>query len=231
MKNFILLLLFTFILPIHAQLSDFEKLNFDKAEYIANKYKGENLYNLPKLTYNLTSSLNTEVERFRAIYYWVCNNISGEYNLINKNERAIKKFKNNPKALGLWNNKFKKELFTILLKKKETICIGYAYLIKELSNLAGLECEIIYGYDQLNSIKNKNIDAPNHSWNAIKLNGKWYLCDATWSSGFLDLSTFLFEFEFDNSYFLMDPLEFIKSHKPVNEQWTLLVQNYESKSN
>lgn len=225
MRNFIFLLLFAFILPLHAQQSDFDKINFWRADYVANQHKGEELNNLPMLAYGLTSPFNTEVERFRAIYYWVCHNISGEYNLMNENNKKQKKLKNNPEALSLWNNQFKKEVFTRLQQEKETLCIGYAYLIKELSNLAGLECEIIYGYAQSNITKLKNIDAPNHSWNAVKLNGKWYLCDATWSSGFIDLSTFLFEFNFENTYFLMEPTEFIKSHKPVEEEWTLLIQN------
>ncbi len=224
MRNFILLQLFIFILPLNAQQSDFDGINFFRADYIANQLKGEELYNLPILAHNLTSPLKTEVERFRAIYYWVCHNIRGEYNLTHKNDRKLKKFKNDSEALRLWNNQFKKEVFTRLLLKKETLCTGYAYLIKELSNLAGLECEIIYGYSQENNVKIENLNSPNHSWNAIKLNGKWYLCDATWSSGFQDMSTSMFEFEFADSYFLMEPSEFAKSHRPMNEEWRLLIQ-------
>ena len=209
---------------MYAQKSDFDKINFWKADYIANQHKGKDLYNLPLLTYGLTSSLNTEVERFRAIYLWVCHNIKGEYNLMNMNEHKRNKFKNNPKALQDWNNQIKKEVFKRLLEKKETLCTGYAYLIKELSNLAGLECEIIYGYGLANNVKFDNIDSPNHSWNAVKLDGKWYLCDATWSSGFIDMSDYLFEYEYEDAYFLMEPSEFSKSHRPMNEEWTLLGQ-------
>lgn len=215
------------MLPSYAQRSDFEKINFWRAENIANQHKGEDLYNLYGLTHGLTSPLNTEVERFRAIYYWVCHNIRGEYKLMRKNDRTREKLKNDSEALRLWNNQFKKEIFTRLLQEKETLCTGYAYLIKELSNLAGLDCEIIYGYGQLNNVKFENLDAPNHTWNAVKLNGKWYLCDATWSSGFTDLSTLRFEFKYDDTYFLMEPSEFAKSHRPIDEEWTLLVQKSE----
>lgn len=227
MKKIILLLLFTFMLPLHAQRTDFNKINFLKADEIADQHKDEELNNLPLLAYNLTSSLSTDVERFRAIYYWVCHNISCEYDLMNTNKRMPKKLKNDPDALLLWKNQFKKEVFTKLLKEKKTLCIGYAYLIKELSNLAGLECEIIYGFGTENNVKSKNIKKPNHSWNAIKLNGKWYLCDATWSSGFIDMSTYFFEFNYEDAYFLMEPDTFLKSHKPIDEKWTLLVQNPE----
>jgi transglutaminase/protease-like cytokinesis protein 3 len=221
------LLLFAFTLSLHAQQSDFDGINFWKSEHIAKQYKGAELYNLPKLAYDLTSKLNTEGERFRAIYYWVCHNIRSEFNLMYKNERTRNKLKNDPEALHLWNNQFKKEVFTRLLQKKETLCTGYAYLIKELSELAGLECKIIYGYGEENKAKFENIDAPNHSWNVVKLNGKWYLCDATWSTGFIDMSTFLFEFNYDDTYFLMEPSEFVKSHRPIDEKWKLVIHNSE----
>ena len=225
MKKFILLLLFLFILPLSAQQSDFNRIDFWKADYIANQYQGEELYNLPGLAFGLTSQLTTEAEQFRAIYLWVCYNISGEYNLMNKNEHKRKNLKKNkPEALQDWNHQFKKIVFKRLLHKKETLCTGYAYLIKELSNLAGLECEIIYGYGLANSTKTDNIDSPNHSWNAVKLDGKWYLCDATWSSGFIDMSDYLFQFKYDDSYFLMDPIEFVKDHRPMDEKWYLIVQ-------
>ncbi len=225
MRSLIFLLFFTVMLPLHAQRSDFDKVAFWRAEYIARWHNGEELYNLPRLAYGLTSQLNTEVERFRAIYYWVCHNISGQYNLMEENKRKRKKLKYRSEALNLWNEDFKKEVFTKLLHDKETLCTGYAYLIKELCNLAGLECEIVQGYGRANNIKIDGLKGPNHSWNAVKLNGKWYLSDATWSSGLIDMSTYLFEFKFDDTFFLMEPSEFIKSHRPMDEKWTLLIEN------
>lgn len=230
MNRFILLVCFTFILPLHAQRSDFKEIDFTKAEHVANRYKGEDLTNLPLLVHNLTSQLDTDVERFRAIYYWVSHNISGNYDLMSTNERTRKKLRNDPEKLHQWNNQFKKRVFTKLLYDKETLCTGYAYLIKVLSNLAGLECKIIHGYNLNNSSKSNKRNGPNHSWNTVKLNGKWYLCDATWSSGYTDMSNFLFEFEYDNSYFLMKPSEFVKTHEPLDETWTLLIQDSETHS-
>ena len=222
MRTFILLLVFIFILPLNAQRSDFKEIDFWRADYIAEQYEGEDLYNLPLLVHGLTSQLKTEVEQFRAIYYWVCYNIRGDYYLMSQNDRFYSKFKNDPESLQQWNRKFKKEVFSKLLKDQETLCTGYAYLIKELANLAGLDCEIIYGYGPLNKMKISKGLAPNHSWNAVKLDGRWYLCDATWSSGFIDMATFMFEFKYEDSYFLMEPEVFLKSHEPVEEKWRLL---------
>lgn len=225
MRSFLLIICFTFVLPLHAQRSDFDDIDFWRAEYIANEHKGEDLYNLPGLVHGLTSQLKTDAERFRAIYYWVCHNIKGEYNLMNDNNRNHKKLQDDPKALDRWNRAFKKEVFAKLLKDKETLCTGYAYLIKEMANLAGLECEIVYGFDLTQRLKVNDQDTPDHTWNAIKLDGKWYLCDATWSSGLIDMSTLLFEFNYDNKFFLMEPSEFAKTHKPVDSRWLLLSQD------
>ena len=72
------------------------------------------------------------------------------------------------------------------------MCTGYAYLIKELCFLANIESEIIDGYARTVRSNIDALDMANHSWNAVKLNNKWYLCDATWSSGYtLNKSIFI----------------------------------------
>ena len=222
MRKIFLLLFFTFTLVSYAQQSDFNEINFQKADNIADRYKGEELYNLPVLALRLTAQLHTEAERFRAIYYWVTQNISGDYTLMTTNEQTRRKLQNNPSALHQWNRNHSKEIFARLRHKKKTLCTGYAYLVKELANLAGLECELIHGYGLLSTKQIDTMDIPNHSWNAIKLDGTWYLCDATWSSGIINMDTYEFEFNYNDSFFLMDPLQFAKTHKPLEEKWTLL---------
>ena len=227
MKTFILVLLFIFNLPLQAQRSDFNEINFTIAENKAKLQEGKELYNLPSLVYGLTFYLKTDVEKFRAIYFWVCHNIRGNYDLMRKSERAFYNFKDDPEALDLWNKEFQKEVFVKLRSKKETLCAGYAYLIKELSNLAGIECEMVYGFGELNKVKFNAMEIPNHSWNAVKLDGKWYLNDATWSAGFIDMSNLFFEYSYDDSYFLMEPSEFVITHRPLEKKWILISENSE----
>ena len=72
MKQKLLFLFFySFIFIGSAQKSDFKHINFNKADSIANLYKNEKLTNLPLLAYKLTYRLDTDVEKFRAIYIWV----------------------------------------------------------------------------------------------------------------------------------------------------------------
>jgi len=219
MKKLLIILLFTFVWQLHAQRSDFETISFKKADNIATLLKGKELNNLPLLANKLTSKLDTDAERFRAIYFWVCHNIKNDYDLMMINERKRRKYKNDTPQLNSWNKTFKKKVFSKLLKQKKTLCSGYSYLVKELATLAGLECEIVDGYGKV-SASFKSLRIPNHSWNAIKLNDKWYLCDATWSSGFID-ETYLFKYNYNDAYFLMEPEEFAKSHRPLDSEWLL----------
>ncbi|GAB5399278.1 MAG: hypothetical protein Aureis2KO_08630 [Aureisphaera sp.] len=225
MRTIIHIFIFTFIVPLHAQQSDFNEIDFWRADYIAKGHKGEELYDMQRLAHGFTTQLSTEVERFRVIYYWVCHNIAGDYYLTAENDAERLRLKDDPVALERWNHQFKKKAFTKLLMQKKTLCTGYAYLIKVLANLVGLECEIVYGYGQTIKAKFDKLVAPNHSWNAVKLDGKWYLCDATWSSGVIDMSTYSFEFKYDDSFFLMEPSEFAKSHQPIEEKWLLMEQD------
>ena len=222
MKSILLVLLFIVTSQSYAQKSDFAHINFKKADSIALGCKNEGLHNLPELSHKLTSQLTTDVERFRAIYIWVCNNIANDYSLYLKNKRKRERFKDDSIKFKTWNNNFRKKLFNRLLKDQRTICTGYAYLVRELSILANLDCEIVQGYGRVSTTDIENLDLPNHSWNAIKLNNKWYLCDPTWASGIPDPETNRFTFNYNDGFFLANPKLFAVNHFPEEAKWWLL---------
>ena len=205
---------------LFAQVTDFKTIDFTRANIIAEKYKGATLNNLPVLSYQLTNSLSTEVEKFRAIYIWVCQNIKGDHVLDKKVNFVIRKLKNDSIARKSWNDAYRKIAFKKLVKHKKTMCTGYAYLLKTLCDYAHIECAIINGYSRSVNANTKKLDVVNHSWNAVKINNKWYLCDATWASGYLDeYSTFVTEY--NDGYFLADPAIFNRNHLPIIEKWLL----------
>lgn len=207
---------------IEAQISDFENINFKNADKTAADYKGADLGNLSKLAYNLTNGLPTDVEKFRAIYIWVSTNVAADYHNFRKNYAKRKKFQNDSVKLHDWEKKFSKEIFRKLLKEKKTVCTGYAYLIKKLANSANINCEIINGYGRISNTAATALQFPNHSWNAVQLNNKWYLCDAAWSSGLFDWDSNTFKFNYNNGYFLTSPEWFALDHFPVQGSWFLL---------
>lgn len=225
MKYLILINIFIFTICSNAQSSDFKSIKFKTADSIAMFYKGEDLDNLPQLAYKLTANLTTDVERFRAIYMWVCTNISNDYKSFLKNKYNRIKYQNDSLKLHTWNINFSKTLFKTLQKRKRTICTGYAYLVRELASFADIDCKIVQGYSKTSATQIDKLTAPNHSWNAVKLNGKWYLCDPTWASGIVNLETNRFQFQYNDGYFLTTPALFALNHFPSDKSWLLTTAN------
>ncbi len=172
----------------------------------------------------LTASLPTNVEKFRAIYTWVCTNIENDYSSYLTTIKKRKKLAKDRDAFTQWNTKYTPKVFKNLLEHKKTACTGYAYILRELTQLAGIECNIVNGYGRTPTLRLYSDSTPNHSWNAVKLNNKWYLCDATWSAGEVKIEEGTPKFipEYFKDYFLANPSLFIKNHYPLDSKWTLL---------
>ncbi|WP_276372217.1 transglutaminase domain-containing protein [Chryseolinea sp. H1M3-3] len=216
---FLIIIAYSFTLS--AQVQDFSEADFSKADSIAALYPQHSLQDLPLLADKLTRTLPTEVEKFRSIYSWICTNIDNDYGLYVENKRVREKLKD-IKALDAWNRKFGKRVFHTLMTDRKTVCSGYAYLVKELALHAGLNCEVIDGYGRTAHANVRGQATANHTWNAIQLDGHWFLCDATWSSGSIDATLKRFIKKYDDSYFLADPSLFVRSHYPLDSSWLLL---------
>jgi hypothetical protein len=206
---------------LHAQLADFRHRNFHRADSIADVHFGAPVTDLAALSGNLTHSLLQEEEKFRAIYKWVCNNIEFDYEVFRINREKRDKF-DTPEALKVWNKKLTPVVFRHLVEEKKTVCTGYAWLVQQLAQHAGISCRIVDGYGRNATVNVRKGGKPNHSWNAVKLNNKWYLCDPTWASGAYDADREVFVKKYDDSYFLADPKVFVRNHYPLETQWTLL---------
>jgi hypothetical protein len=216
------LCLLLFLIPLWAYSQPIDRSEFPKADSIAEQYPRHPLNDLPGLSKKLAINLTTDEGKFRAIYKWVCLNIENDYNLAMANKR--KRAKLTGDKLVAWNASLIPLVHKTLIDDYSTVCTGYAWLIEQLSIHAGLECEIVHGYGRTTQANIGGKGVPNHSWNAIRLNNNWYLCDATWSSGALDLDTRSFVREFKEAYFLSDPAFFVRNHYPSESKWTLLDQ-------
>ena len=205
-----------------AQVSDFKVADFDRADSVARLYPNHTLKSLPDLAFKLTNPLFREEEKFRAIFTWVCLNISNNYELYSRNKKGRERC-NTQAELSAWYAHFGREMFLKLLNDHSTICTGYAYLVRELALAAGIECVIVDGYGRTPGTKLKK-GFPNHNWNAVKLNGKWYLCDATWASGKIASDTKQFIARYNDLFFLMNPKLFNKNHTPLESKWLLEYQ-------
>lgn len=216
------LITFFIIGNLQAQVSDFKEINFSRADSTAQAYAGEDLDLLPSLTYKLTAHLSRPVEKFRAIYTWICQNIENDYVIYAKNKKQRERYPYGSPELRTWNQSLQEQFFKKLKKNKKTICSGYAYLLKEMAYLADIKCEIIDGYGRDAKANIGGNGFVNHTWSAVELNGKWYLCDATWSSGYFLMPDRKYVFDYFDAYFLADPEIFARNHYPLDQKWLLL---------
>ncbi|MDX2301635.1 MAG: transglutaminase domain-containing protein [Microscillaceae bacterium] len=207
---------------VQAQITDFGKVDFHQADSIAALYKGEKLSNLPVLVYKLTASLSTKLEQFRAIYTWLSTNIDNDYDYYLKNKKKREQLQHDSLAFAQWNEDFQVQVFKKLLKEQKTVCTVYAYLLKELASFADIDCKIIDGYGRTIAANIGEPGIPNHSWNAVQLNNKWYLCDATWSSGGFNIQEKKFIRNYNDGYFLAKPELFVRNHYPLDTAWILM---------
>lgn len=119
-----------------------------------------------QLVKKLIQGKTGDQEKFDAIFSWVTTNISYDYNEFYLPTAPI------PGSIQR------------ILKTKRTICLGYSNLMDTLCMLAGITNVTVYGYakDELFDV-NDTIYIHNHAWSAVKLDGLWYVYDATWSKG------------------------------------------------
>lgn len=97
------------------------------------------------------------------------------------------------------------------------VCAGYATLLAALGEAAGIEIVVVVGDSRGDD---GLFDGRGHAWNAVNLDGSWYLIDATWNAGHVNGDTFTKKYGTD--YFLTPPEAFITSHLPDDANWQLL---------
>lgn len=161
------------------------------------KYKSvEELQNVLK---NLSekNNLNNEENKSFLAYCWITKNIN--YYIGSKPDNS---------PLGA-------------LQKRITQCSGYSRLFKELLKIFNIKSILVHGCGRTYSLNPKPKEE-NHEWNAIKINGEYYLCEVTWGSGKVEGGKFIKSY--NTFYFCTPPEQFIQTHLPSKdlEKWQLL---------
>ncbi|XP_078534843.1 kyphoscoliosis peptidase-like isoform X2 [Lissotriton helveticus] len=166
----------------------------------------QEMWTIQKLVCLITEDSQTDLEKVRAIWIWLCHNIrydvDGFFGLSEKIHEPLD-----------------------VLRSGRGVCAGYASLFKEMCSEIGMTCQEVSGYSRgagYRQGQNCQQQKSNHMWNAIKLEDDWYLLDACWGAGTVDLKNKLFIPRYDGFFFLTDPLEFIETHWPDDPEWQLL---------
>jgi len=104
-----------------------------------------------------------------------------------------------------------------VFQRRTAVCAGYAKLLEALGKAAGEDILYVVGDSRSQT---SDLNGQGHAWNAAKINGAWYLIDATWNSGYVDSSGFTKHYKTD--YLFPPPHVMVISHFPDDPSWQLL---------
>ncbi|MCX8058724.1 MAG: hypothetical protein N3A58_04870 [Spirochaetes bacterium] len=202
-KKFTLSLILIFFIFLFYSYQNFDPSNFSSIDNYARNVPSQYSSDIEILTKYLVATSKNDLEKARALWIWITDNISydvyGLYPGFVSNYDADSTFQN-----------------------RKGVCSGYASLFKKMCDIANIKCEIIKGFakDYKYDPSNTGIPKNNHVWNAININNKWYLIDATWGAGYTD--GFSFKKEYEEFYFCPDPDKLLYTHFPEDPFWQLV---------
>jgi len=148
----------------------------------------------------IDDNFKTDSEKIRAVFYWTVSNISYDV----------------PNMLAPNNLETKQEKIEKTLRTKKGVCIHYAEVFNDISNKIGIKCRVIDGYTKQNG-KVANVA---HAWCAAEIEGKWFVFDPTWGSGFVNNGKYFKKI--NDTYFKTEPYKIISSHMPFDYMWQFL---------
>jgi hypothetical protein len=153
---------------------------------------------LPDVVARLISGVNDQFQRAKVINDWICDNIAYDV------ETAF--FRTN-----------RRQDYISVLRIKKAVCAGYTNLFNQMCRLASIESIGISGYSKGFGYAGRIGSQPDHDWNAVKINNKWYLIDVTWNAGHVDQRTFIKNYSTD--YLFLESRAFLYSHLPVENRY------------
>ena len=173
------------------------------------------------LAQQLTLSCSTDLQKVRAIFYWITDNISYRTKPTRSRKKVLPDlFEETSDTAAL--KPLDERVAETVLENRLAVCDGYARLFKTLCSYSGVQAEVIHGYARTEASKKIQRFRPNHSWNAVLIDSVWQLLDVTWASGYITWHGGEFIRHLDEQYFLSTPEQFIREHYPDDLRWTLM---------
>lgn len=220
--KYLLGLQFLLVYSAYSQHYDFIDTDFSRIDSIAINYKVEGKLDPIKVSNDLTKGLVNDLDKYRVIFRWISENIEYDVKLYRMTISHDYDARLLPGKAKRWKKRFDKLYKRHTILNRMTICEGYAWILETMCREAGLSCVSVSGHVRTKDSKIGVRAKPNHAWNAIKIDNKWYLSDPTWASGWVNDILTRYVKDFDEVYFLASPDEFIANHFPTDTQWTLL---------
>lgn len=175
------------------------------------------------LTQYVTARCKTDDARVTSIFKWITSNIAYDCRDFNGLDSPYASLPKTPDTLrgDAYNRWYNRSVGSLVIKRRKGVCDGYARLFKAMCDDAHVESVCINGYARREEGIGESF-AENHTWNAVKLHGKWHLLDATWASGYTDSGVQHFTRDYRADYFLIRPEILAQDRYPSDEKWLLM---------
>jgi hypothetical protein len=121
-------------------------------------------------------------------------------------------------GVGFLQKKYPSAAPEDVFASRKSVCAGYANLFAAMAQSVGEEVVTLHG-DALGFSK----EPSPHAWNAVRIQGEWYLVDVTWNAGYID-KTGTFTKSYRTHYLFTPPQEFAKQHFPTEPDWQLMTR-------
>ncbi len=198
--------LFIFFIILSVNISLQAQKNYRAIDKRAIETPEADMRSITQLAAYLAASAKDDLEKARAIYTWMTHHITYSDTTVHNG------------WLGTPKNKWQQQAEQVL-KNRTAVCEGFANLYKALCDAVGLPAELVTGV-----VKEEDgtVADVGHAWNAVQIEGQWYLSDPTWGSGYADYWTRRFVREYQEAFFLVPAEKMIQSHLPDDPIWQLL---------
>ncbi|MGM0557283.1 MAG: transglutaminase domain-containing protein [Myxococcota bacterium] len=103
-----------------------------------------------------------------------------------------------------------------VFETRKAVCAGYAKLFERMTETVGIESVYITGVSR---DRGGNVGGSGHAWNAVEIDGRWYLLDATWGAGYVENDTF--HKRYNPDYLFTPPRVLGVDHFPDKARWQL----------
>lgn len=208
----VLILLFFISISIFSQ--DFSKVDAKVLEY-------PRFYKVEFLANKIEKDFSTDTEKARAAFFWLAKNIRYNLRAYYSPKQRYYSFRYSSEAEKAQKlQKAKDKIINATFRNKTGVCEEYAQSFKKICDLLGIEAKVLTGYVRNNSREiGKIAKSTNHAWNAVKLDGKWIVLDATWAAGFERNGKWIRQF--NGYYFNIPTHKIFKTHFPDDQLWVL----------
>lgn len=171
---------------------------------------------ITQLTIKLISPFSADADKARAIYSWIAGNITVDIKKYLKGETSSPTM---VPGSNTGNDADPDASLNKILKKKKGLPADYANLFLRMCNIAGIKATVVKGTYRMNPrLAGRIIKVSNDYWNAVFIDGKWYIADIFSGSGEIDRTKKKFIRKFRGEFFNIEPETAIMSHFPESDQ-------------